>query len=256
VTQLHKDYLNYINHRFISTFGTSSVTKYNCPYCKSGELVSNQDELHIEETPESRKERYDSDWEKEWTKYLFSGALTCKSCSEKIFCTGTGKLEFNSYCGIEEAPESINDCYEIELRPTYFEPAVYIFNIPSKCPQHLQNEIIHAFKLAFSDYSASGNRVRTCIELYIKELNPLAKGKLHKQIESIKNHDSSVYEILMAIKWLGNQGSHESNLQEYDLAFAFEALECCLKKQYESNEAKLKNFAVLINDKQRSIAKI
>jgi hypothetical protein len=143
----------------------------------------------------------------------------------------------------------------MELTPTYFEPSIPLFTIPSKCPENIKNEAQHAFKLAFSDFSASGNRVRTCLELYILQLNEKATGTLHHKIESIKGVDATAYEILMAIKWLGNQGSHESSLQEYDLAFAFEALEFCLNKTYNSNEFKLKTLASLINANKESIAK-
>ncbi len=256
MNEILENYMDYINHRFISYFGLESKTKYKCPYCKVGDLITNKDDVNISETPESKKDRYDPDWEQEWVTYTFNGALTCKECHEKTFCIGKGKLEYYSYCGPEdEAPDSINECYELELTPTYFEPTIFIFGIPSKCPENLKIEIENAFKLAFSDYSASGNRVRTCIELYIMELNPSATGNLHHKIESIKTVDINIYEILMAIKWLGNQGSHESNLKECDLAFAFEALEFCLNKTYDSNENKLKKLAGLINDSKGSLAK-
>lgn len=256
MSRIIDDYTAYINHRFIAAFGVDSNTKYQCPYCRSGKLSCIKDGLLIEETPESQQERYDDCWEPEWVRYVFCGALVCKDCSKKTFCTGTGKLEFHPYCGPnEDAPKSINDCYEIELTPSYFEPPIPIFVLPSKCPEEIKNEVQHAFKLAFSDFSASGNRVRTCLELYIQHLNPSATGRLHDKIESIKNIEPTAYELIMAIKWLGNQGSHESTLQEYDLAFALEALEFCLNKTFNSNEGKLRELALLINSSKGSIAK-
>jgi len=250
------DYTDYINYKFISRFSESSQTEYSCTHCKSGNLVCDGEKVSVVETPYSKKERADECWELEWVKYYFSAHLVCNKCKESTFCVGTGNLEFYPYNGPEEnAPNRIEECYELELTPTYFEPSIEIFKIPKRCPEKISVELNNAFKLAFSDFSAAGNRIRSCLELYIFELNPSATGSLHSKVESIKQSEPSVYELLMAVKWLGNEGTHEASLKEYDLAFAFTALQHCLEITYNSDQAQLKKLASLINSNKGSIVK-
>jgi len=251
------DYEVYINYKFVSKFGVNSKTNYACPHCKSGSLVCNEEKVNIEETPNSKIERADECWEQEWARYSFNANLICDKCKESTFCVGIGNLEFYPYNGPEEnAPSRIEECYAIELSPVYFEPSIEIFEIPKQCPEKITIELNNAFKLAFSDFSAAGNRIRSCLELYILELNPGAAGSLHSKVESIKQSEPSVYELLMAVKWLGNEGTHEASLKEYDLAFAFTALQHCLKITYTSNQSELKKLASLINSNRGSIIKI
>ncbi|MDO9209663.1 MAG: DUF4145 domain-containing protein, partial [Deltaproteobacteria bacterium] len=89
-----------------------------------------------------------------------------------------------------------------------------------------------SFALAWQDFSSAGNKVRVAIEDLIEELSPGLNGKLHNKLEAFKKVNPEVADMLMAVKWIGNAGSHTSDLKECDLAVAYQVMEEVLRKLY------------------------
>ena len=52
---------------------------------------------------------------------------------------------------------------------------------------------------------------------------------------------------LMAIKWIGNDGSHYKKITKEDILDAFKILEYCLNKIYVKEEEEIKKLAKKIN---------
>lgn len=51
----------------------------------------------------------------------------------------------------------------------------------------------------------------------------------------------------MAIKWLGNEASHDDSLQECDLAFGFRVMESVLNEIYDNDSTLIMELAEIIN---------
>jgi len=78
------------------------------------------------------------------------------------------------------------------------------------------------------------------------------KGKrnslnLHSRLELFKKNQPQIADHLLAIKWIGNSGSHIGKIEKVDILDAFELLEYSLNKLYDNSEKRINNLAREIN---------
>jgi hypothetical protein len=128
----------------------------------------------------------------------------------------------------------------------------HIIGIPRKCPKEVALELEAAFGLFWAAPTACAGRIRVALELLMDHFRipKKAKGnsgryyelKLHARIERFKAKDPVVGAQLMALKWLGNSGSHTGAVKHDDLLDAFEILEHSLGE--------------LIDKKSKTVAKL
>lgn len=246
-----KDYLKYINHRFtVRLFENQFPNEYRCSKCSDGVLTFLPEEFHKHETIESIREKNDECWEPEWIEYIFSGSLICQNCSEHYFVTGTGTVE-------EQWDQEEGAIHYDVYYPKFFIPTINVFKIPVNTPKEISEIITSSFAIAWCDFSGSGNKLRVALELIVSELVPNSDQTLGNKINAISSDKSDIREMIKAIKWLGNQGSHEAKLEEYDLAFAFKITEKVLTSLYpdkDENETLMKHVQ-MVNAVKGSIAK-
>ena len=231
-------------------FDENSKIEWPCPHCKGNSLELKKDKLFAGETAKSQKFRAASG--EDWLTMNFSGVIECKNCNESISFTGTGTVERFGYYD-EEVEDFIREACLV-FTPTFFQPALHIFQIPKKCPDKLKEEIIDSFKLYWSDLSASANKIRSALEILLTEEKVKRfqnkKGKripiaLHHRIESYKDED--LVKCFLAIKWIGNTGSHIGGLEKIDVLDAYNMLEYSLNKIYNNKETEVKKIAKEIN---------
>lgn len=254
---MSEDILTYINYRHVFSIRENSDTEYKCPSC-AGDLRCEKGEIRSKETLESKSLRCDDSWEQDWVEYNFSASLTCKSCPETIYCTGVGTLTCLSIYGSKEDLTKLEpeDWVSRDFIPKYFVPSLKLIQIPDACPEAVKKDINDSFALAFCDFSASGNKIRSALEKLTLELLPGSKASFHQRLGKLNEIDQEASDILMSIKWLGNEASHESSLQQYDLAYALDALSYALIRIYDNGGRSIRGFSKMINDKKRSIARI
>jgi hypothetical protein len=236
---------------FSPPFSTTSLPAWSCPVCTNGALVLVSDKLHIEETTQSKKDNKHPDWEPTWTRQRFAGLLRCSRCNEPVFFTGA-----------VEAVEDYDDefggnCYYDTLSPHFFEPALPLLITSNKCPANISAEILAASSLYWSSPSASANRARVAVERLMDDIGVVKKRKtkkgtfetlsLNKRIERFAEKHSKVGEILLAIKWLGNKGSHSDSLSNDDALDGFELLEHALEEIYDLKSSRLQKMSQSIN---------
>jgi len=241
-------YLDYVNHRYMEPIYPGSSTNWKCPYCRKGYLIVPKNDFRYEETEQSKGEREHCDWEPEWLRFNFSAFLSCTFCNDKTVVIGTGTVS------CYEDPEiGERGCEEV-FNPLYFIPVLPLFDVPDSCPEKVKEHLNQSFALAWSDFSGAGNKLRIAVERLVDHLSPHAKGNLHIKIESLKNSYSEVADLLLAIKWLGNDGSHDATLKEHDVAFSYKIFQMALEIIY-GNSKKLSGLASLVNSAKGSIAK-
>lgn len=235
---------------------------WTCPTCHKGRLELPNENFHYQETTASKDLRSHEDWDPEWIDYVFSGVLLCinPDCSDFVSFGGTGKVEFVSY--FENDGTSSKEDYEDVFEPKYFLPALHLFKIHENCLPNIRAEVISAFALFWSDVPSCANKIRIAIELLLDEQGvkkyPLGKKKerikLHQRIELFRKQNPEVAENLMAIKWIGNVGSHVGKIERVDLLDAFEILEFSLDRLYDDREKRIKKVVKEIN-KNKGIRK-
>ena len=229
---------------FNGPFSRSSLPAWHCPACGDGVLALEPKSLRIEETRDSRDAHSHPAWEPEWIHSRFQAVLRCGSpnCREVVMLVGRTETSeyFDEYEGqsIEEA-----------LIPTYFEPPVMPIQVPRECHEEVCNSVRMAAQLLWANPPAAGNALRTALEALLSHKRIPKKGKdkqgrlvplsLHSRIDRFLKKDSRIGEILLAVKWLGNVGSHSNELTKEDVLDAFELLEHALEEMFLQKTQKL-----------------
>jgi hypothetical protein len=84
--------------------------------------------------------------------------------------------------------------------------------------------------------------------------NKRKEYKLHNRIELFKTSNPEEADSLMAIKWIGNSGSHKSDvLTKDDILDGFEILDHVTTKLYETESKKIKKLREQINKRRKPI---
>ena len=151
-----------------------------------------------------------------------------------------------------------------EGNPEYFDlfeprtsyPPIAVFPLDERWPETVRNELKLAFCHVFSDPGAAGNRLRTTVECLMDELGvkkfprngPRKAIALHNRIVDFKIQNAEATDLLLAVKWLGNTGSHAdvSRLTRGSLD-GMELLERALHLIYDDTAKRLAKLAQNIN---------
>lgn len=229
-----------------------------CPKCDKGILRIKKETFFQEALSHSRDHSHDA-WEPEWIEYVYSCLLYCTNdnCREVVANSGTGSVDWD--VGYDENGVQDQEWYDY-FRPKFFEPPLKIIAIPEDCPESVKSSLTESFRQLFSSPSASANSVRIALEHLLNELKikrfKLVGGKrrivsLHERIANIPTKYADLKDLMLAVKWLGNAGSHDNDGITIDDVFdAYEMTEHVLVEIYEPNKKRLKAIAKKVNKKK------
>ncbi|MEP6935613.1 MAG: DUF4145 domain-containing protein [Nitrospirota bacterium] len=239
-------------------FTKGRAPDWMCPSCSKGVLRIKDTSFFTDERALSRDHSYEA-WEPEWITNVYSCLLYCTNdkCKEVVASSGSGGVDW-SVCEHEHGePEQV---YEDYFHPKYFDPPLRLITVPSSCPENVSIPIEESFRLFFASPSAAANGIRISIEQLLTELKikrfNLMKGKrrfisLHQRIALLPPQHSEIRDLILAIKWLGNSGSHSrGNMTRDDVMDAYELFEHILEEIYGKKAKKLKALAKKVNKKK------
>jgi len=136
------------------------------------------------------------------------------------------------------------------------------------------------FNLAFADPNAAANQLRTTVECLMDELKvpkkarfkhrnastscvvcgktaPPAKTQstkskfvdisLHQRIEKLPERYRNLRDDLLAVKWLGNAGSHSTGISREHMLTGYEIMERCLARLHDPHHTDLDQRIKSIN---------
>jgi len=226
---------------------------WHCPACSEGALGLVKDTIRQEETAASKRARSDDDWRPWEVSEQFSALLRCSRCKEPVFIVGA--------VSVTDLRDDEHGWYTAEVfAPSFFQPPSPVIRLPRKCPDTVKSEVLAASGLYWSSPPSAANRIRAALERLMDALDVAKKAKnkkgkfdalsLHARIERFHQKNAEVGGLLLAIKWLGNSGSHSSDLTSNDVLDAFELLEHALEEVYESKATRLKMLSASINKKK------
>jgi hypothetical protein len=234
---------------FTPPFSPISPPAWRCPACGEGALAVVKDSFRVEETANSKKYYGHSDWEPDWVEQQFSILFRCNRCKEPVFAVGNTQL-------VEDFDEEHGWVFNTAIVPQFFVPAVPLIVAPKNCPKEIADEVLNASSLYWSSPPSAGNRIRVGVERLMDYVKIPKKGKtkkgkfqdltLHARIERYSKKNPEVGEKLLAIKWLGNSGSHSDALQQSDVLDAFELLCYTLEEILEGKSSRLKRLSSTI----------
>jgi len=217
----------------------SEAPPWKCPRCGDGTLVMKKDGSQSHEHGWSQDAHSHEAWEPEWISGIFQWTLQCsiQTCLHQVVTTGEYVVDWD----VEDGPNGQEQVYKDFYLPKAFSEAPPIINLKVHFPDEIQILLTDAFSIFWVDVPSCLNKLRQCIEeiLTIKKIARYAQcnGKrksltLHSRILRYEAKNKDAGELLMALKWLGNEGSHSSkkakNLQRGDVLEAFDILEYAL----------------------------
>lgn len=120
------------------------------------------------------------------------------------------------------------------------------------------DELENSFSLFFCDPPSAANHVRMALEMLMTRMKiqqyRVQNGKrrylsLHERIMSFPKKYHDIQDLFMAVKWLGNAGSHSGTTVSADDVFdAYELMEKLLAEVFYEESKKLKALAKKINE--------
>lgn len=237
-----------IDEIFKEKYTKEQLNDFHCPGCSTGIIklditsLNYKESLYSKETPPTSKNKHG----------VFCGFLICQEpdCRESVVFSGEYEIKYR-IVNNEVKQKSY-------FKPNFFSPAIPIFDIDfylNKIPVEAYNAIEMAFSLFWIDRNSSINKIRVAIEDIltnkgIKKTENI-KGKrvklsLHKRIELFRIKHPRIADALLALKWIGNEGSHSNEDIGYDYTLdTFKILEFTLESLYKSKE---KEISILIKE--------
>ncbi len=257
---------------FQTQFTLDNVPHWGCPTCGKGILQASKDLFITKESYNSREYCRNSPNSKPWEdcSYIYTCFLTCSNAACQEVVVNTGEViadviviyeECDKFTGELIDVKDYADCY----RPQYFQPNLKIISIPKKCPKAVKKSLDESFKLFFASPSAAANGVRIALEKLLDELkidrcrfddnNEEVRLSLGYRIGKLPNEYSHVKEMIKAVKWLGNAGSHSNDeIKIDDVMDAYELTEHILEEIYEEPKVeRIKAIARKINENKGPI---
>ena len=237
-----------LEQQFSRYFSGEPKRKFLCPNCKQGLLVPDQDSFFEVEPTHSRKAHAHDAWDPDWIERRFSFRSICNNhdCEEVAIISGRG--------GVDQA-------YDIEGGSEYYDfhsiqsflPAPDIIPIPEGAPRDVGESLKRSFALYWVDTSAAANAMRASLEALLDELKipktqTTKKGdpiplSLHRRIELWSETHQEYAELCIALKEVGNLGSHGESVREKHYFGALEIYSHVLRQLFENNAAKMKELA-------------
>jgi len=219
-----------------------------CPVCRKGSVALVQKSLICKETVESKRGHDDEGWDPTCVAFTFTawGQCTHASCKQEFAVAGTGGVE------PEFGPDDNYDWADYFL-PKFCHPMPDMFDITPKCPDSIKEELRGAFALFWSNHAACAGRIRVALECLMNHLGVPKRRKdgsgkyhdlsLHARIDLFAQNEPATGPQLMALKWLGNTGSHEAQVARNDLLDAFEIMEHALVEIIDRRSARVATLA-------------
>jgi hypothetical protein len=196
-----------------------------------------------------------------WPWEFDTGRFVCL-----LQCTKPGCLESCAVSGNYRVDEEyIADGRRLYAsgRPTSITPPPPMIYIPKGCPKPIRQEVLAAFALFWLDHSSSLNRIRNAIELLLTEMRVKRHGKkegggwtrlaLDSRIQVLRSKKpalSGLCDRLLAVKHLGNAGSHPGAVHIDDVFDGLDILEQVLNDLYTNHASALAKMVKQINQRK------
>ena len=130
----------------------------------------------------------------------------------------------------------------------------------SHCPADILKCIAEASELLSINPNAAANRIRVAIE-HLLTHQKIARSRinkkhkrdrltLHKRIELFGEKNAPASDLLLAVKWISNDGSHESGLSQIDFIKGVQLFDYALKTIFDKDNIELKKLAKKVNSQK------
>lgn len=219
-----------------------------CGACATGTLTI--DEPVGVETGRSKRLGTHEGWDPDWIEGFFTASARCANvvCHETAVVAGEMSVDAATPPYRQQAGYP-PDQYETYYRLHYVEPALRIVKLFESCPGELNAAVRAASRVLFADPPSAAGRLRAAVEILLADIGIAEKGAsgrrlpVHQRIEVLRNTRSDLVEVadlIEAVKWLGNAGSHTIDSPGLvDVLEGAELLERAIALVYDTSGARL-----------------
>ncbi|MFF1678808.1 DUF4145 domain-containing protein [Streptomyces sp. NPDC058256] len=214
-----------------------------CPSCKRGGLTLVSDSLLQGESATSRRSQSHPEWDPDWVHGYFSCLLRCQKpgCDLVRMVGDTGLY-------LKRSEDGYIDFYT----PKFFMPPLPLIESYDLCPRPVQELVDAAAKIIWTDPSSAANRLRSAVEALMDDQGIPRKGirggksydvNLHNRIvafKAAKPECTVAADLVLAVKWIGNVGSHDHRLRIPDVLEGVEILDHTLEQIYDSSREEIR----------------
>lgn len=236
-------------------FTKSDKLLWQCPYCQGARLTLSEKSLQIGQTADSLRASEMEAFEPEWTEGRFACLLACSHCEGMIAVAGTYRVQDDRYY---DPVHGESGGYQSYFRPQFFSDVLPIIMIPDGVPEAVAESLRISFGLFWYDPESAANRIRKAVERLLTALPlPRTTGRrprrervlvtLQERISRFAELNPDLGEKLLAVKWLGNAGSHAGGVNEEDVLDGYEILSFVLDELYQGRREQVAELSRTIN---------
>jgi len=236
---------------------------WSCPRCNTGILHEAVNGRAVAEPHYSKEIHKEEWWEPEHINNRFCLRMVCSNpnCGEIVFVIGESDL-------VSYHDDKGDEQWDDRFQPHAAYPSIPVFRIVDDWPESVQRELTLAFANIWNDAAASANRLRTAVECLLdhikvkkitisSKLTPPKRVKLslHDRIISFRSKNGEAADVLLAIKWLGNAGSHADlrGISREAVLDGMELMEHVLHLLFDSKAKNVSKLVKSINKKKGPI---
>lgn len=228
------------------------LPSWRCPTCNKGNYSLMPNMPVLEETGPSKLGHSHEAWDPDWIENRFVALMQCNlsSCGEIASVSGTSPSDY--WEDYETGEGDILHRYV----PASIDPSPVPILIPNGTPEGVSRAISEAAKVLWQSDEAAANKIRSAVEhlLDAKKVKKIStkntkktKLSLHDRIVQFQKQDKENGDVLLAIKWLGNSGSHTSSLSRDQVLDAFDMVELVLENLYGKTKQMIMKKVAAVN---------
>lgn len=230
---------------WLGGFSGTGPTPWPCGRCNGARLHVVSGSLQKQETSDSIEAHSELAFEPDWIDGRFVCMLRCPDCENPSAVAGTYSVA-EKYIDVgqgEPEPHRVDT-----LWPRFFSEPPPIIRAPAGVPAAVTEELENSFRLYWQSPEASANSMRSVVErvlthFKIRQWTGGKKGKrsrlqLHDRIEMFRKKHEALANALMAVKWIGNAGSHALPVEQKDVLVGYELLEHVLEELFRGGRHK------------------
>lgn len=217
-----------------------------------------KDKEIVEETGPSRRAHGLDEWDPEWIAERFANLLKCNfaNCGEVVSVSGNAGIRETQFQ--DEEGEWQQD-YVRDYEVLSLLPAPLPIRPIAKTPQTVKESLRMAGQLLWQSPEAAANHIRQAVEHLMDQQKvkkrATAGGKklsLHARLLEFEKKDGQNGPVLRAIKWIGNDGSHQGGVTREEVLDAFDMMELALTNLFDEAAAKImKKVQAVIKAKEK-----
>lgn len=231
-----------------------------CLICNRGAL---EPSIHEIETKDSADERAGVETLEGPQRGFFHGELRCSrtACGNVYVVAGEWTKGSDNPDEEQEEIDSFDpSLFGLVVR--HVLPPLPLISLPEATPQKIYALVESASSALLSDTGAASTRIRTAIEVLLDEQrirktstrNRRERLSTHTRITIFESKNQIAAKQLMAMKWIGNVGSHEG--EPLSLKWVLDGLELfarAIESIYDPRDAELERLAAEINRRGRRL---